>query len=223
MPNLYLFDVDRTLTTNTGDKSYAKPIRNLYGVSIDDAQDFSGMTDKLILAKLLVSEGWDEHQIDDNLPALIAELEVTHAQSFDKSSMSILPGVRQLLEALQKRGHVLGLITGNLKAITKLKLEAVDIYSFFTVGAYGDDPHDKRSDLVTLAIARAGFAKKIPNVYSIGDTPLDIEATLGAGAIHAVGVSNGFVGTEILRSSGASIVFEDFCDTDYVLQQLGAG
>ncbi len=222
MPNLYLFDVDKTLITNSSDKSYAKPIHNLHGLSVDDDQDFSGMTDRLILAKLLRNEGWDEHQIDASLPGLITELEKTHAESFDKSFVKILPGVVQLLEALQKREHVLGLITGNLKAITKLKLEAVNIYSFFTVGAYGDDPHNTRSDLVTLAIERAGFADHIQNVYSIGDTTLDIEASLGARVIHTVGVSNGFISTSSLSASGASIILEDFRDTDFVLQQIGA-
>ena len=139
MANLYLFDIDKTLLINSSDKSYAKPIRNLYAINVDDAQDFSGMTDKLILAKLLRAEGWPEPRIAANMPALISELGRVHAEDFRSSYVTIIPGAEELLDALQAGGHTLGLVTGNLKVIAERKLEAAHICQRFAVGAYGDD------------------------------------------------------------------------------------
>lgn len=127
------------------------------------------------------------------------------------------------MQALKNDGQILGLITGNLKPIAKLKLEAAGIYSFFTVGAYGDDPHKSRSDLILIAIERAGYGSKPKNVYVVGDTSLDIKASLEAGVKNAVGVSNSFQPTSELREAGASVVFDNLVDTDIVLQQLGVG
>lgn len=182
-------------------------------MTVDDNQDFSGMTDRLILAKLLRTEGWNETQISENLPELIQELEKVYLESFNTTSLTIIPGAMALLEALKNQGHVLGLITGNLKAIAKLKLKTVGVLNYFTLGAYGDDEHENRSELVTLAVDRAGFGDRMTQVYSIGDTALDVEAALTAGIGNAVGVSNGFVSMQELERSGATTVLENFIDT----------
>jgi phosphoglycolate phosphatase-like HAD superfamily hydrolase len=220
MKNLYLFDIDRTLILSKRDKSYSAPIKNLHDFDAKVESDYSGMTDKTILAKILRSEGWSDDQIQSSMGDLIKELERTYLSTFDKDSISLIPGVSELLQALRSQGHTLGLITGNIKAITKAKLVVVDIYSYFTVGAYGDDPHNSRAELVKLAVDRAGYTEQTNKVYVIGDTVLDVKATLEAGVKNAVGVSNGFCPTKNLLENGASIALEDFIDTDHVLDLI---
>ena len=53
----------------------------------------------------------------------------------------------------------------------------------------------------------------------IGDTPLDIEAALAAGA-RAVGVATGRYPAAELPAAGAHAVLPDLTDTDAVLQAL---
>jgi phosphoglycolate phosphatase len=221
MKKLLLFDIDKTLITNSSEKSFSEPIKNLHDIVVKADEDFSGFTDKLILAKLLSSEGWNEEQIQTSMPMLVRELDRTYAVTFKKNSVRLLPGVKELLEALLEYNVLVGLVTGNLKQIAKLKLEAADIYQYFMVGGFGDDSHTTRADLVNIAIERANFQNKRENVYVIGDTELDIEASFEAGVENAVAVSNGFRTRKQLLNSGAKIVLDDFTDTDFVLQKFG--
>ncbi len=222
MTKLLLFDVDKTLITNTSEKPFDQPIKNLHGLDVKMGEDFAGLTDQLILAKLLRGQGWDDEQIKTSLPQLIKELERVYAQSFDARTITLLAGVKELLEALSgSHGVIVGLITGNLKSIAKLKLEAVGIYSYFTTGAFGDDPHTTRAELVKIAVKRAGFQDRLADAYVIGDTELDIKASLDGGVANAVGVSNGFKTTQQLLDGGAAVVFQDFSDTRSVLRSFG--
>ena len=220
MQKLLLFDIDRTLILNSSEKRFDMPIKNLHNVVVNANKDFSGLTDQLILAKLLTSEGWAEDQIQSAMPSLINELRSVYTESFTPSSITLLPGVRELLEEFTKFDVVIGLITGNIKEIAKLKLETVGIYSYFTVGAFGNDDHASRSELVTLAAKRAGFDKKLSDIFVFGDTDLDIIASLEAGVQNAIGVSNGFASTESLLAAGAKWAFGDFTKTNKVIEQL---
>jgi len=131
-----------------------------------------------------------------------------------------LPGVSDLLEALEKRGATLGLITGNLKSVSEVKLGDVDIWHYFTVGGFGNDPHVTRGDLVKVAVDKAGFSESLDDVCVVGDTPRDIAAAQEAGIKHTVGVSNGYKDIQELIDAGAEVVLEDFRNTAFVLSKL---
>ncbi len=221
MRKLLLFDIDGTLVTSSHDNRFEKAISNVHGIETKLVGDFQGYTDYLILVSLLTSEGWTEVQIADAMPKLLAELDKVHASTFKPDSVVILPGVRKLLDALEKSDCKLGLITGNLKPVAERKLEAVGIWDYFTVGGFGGDPHVKRSDLVTLAIKRASFENDLENVYVIGDTVRDISAAHDAGVINSVGVVNDFRDVQELIDAGAKIVFDNFEDIPQVLKRLG--
>ena len=221
MKKLILFDIDGTLVTSSHDNRFEKAIANVHGIETKLVGDFQGYTDYLILVALLTSEGWTEQQIAEAMPKLIDELNEVHTSTFNPNSMKIIPGVRNLLDTLKKSGCKLGLITGNLKSIAERKLEAVGIWSYFTVGGFGDDPHTIRADLVTIASKRAGYIDNLDDVYVIGDTTRDIVAAHDAGVTNSVGVANGFRDVQELIDAKAKIALNDFRDTDFVLDQLG--
>ena len=221
MKKLFLFDIDGTLVKGYGDDRFTTTISNIHQLDIKSEKDFRGSTDQLILVDLLRTEGWGDKQIKEAMPKLLKELDKVHEETFNMDRLKLLPGVKKLLETLDDQENTLGLITGNLKSIAQRKLKALGIWSHFSVGGFGSDPHTTRSDLVRHAVKQAGFKDHIEGVYVIGDTPRDIIAAKEAGITNSVGVANGFRSTQELIDAGAKIVFKDFTDTQEVLKVLG--
>ncbi len=118
-------------------------------------------------------------------------------------------------------------LTGNVRPLAEVKLTAVGLRHplDFCIGAYGDD-HEVRTELVHMARRRAAgvygeSGRDFAGVATIviGDTPLDIEAALAAGA-RAVGVATGPFSAEDLRAAGAHAVLADLTSTPAVLAAL---
>jgi phosphoglycolate phosphatase-like HAD superfamily hydrolase len=220
MKKLLLFDIDGTLLTSFSTNKYTQAINNLHKLEAKSDKHFGGYTDYLILIELLEDQGWDEQQIQEAIPELLKEVNNGHASTFDAAHLTILPGVKNLLENLAQKDVVLGLVTGNLRPIARRKLTALGIWKYFSTGAFGSDPHTTRADVVTVAVKRAGYQDHLSSVYIIGDTPRDVEAANAAGVV-SVAVANGLRDPQELRDAGAKIVLEDFKDTSKVLQELG--
>lgn len=230
MAKLFLFDIDGTLVTGVNDSTlsvgstedrFTLAIKNALDLDVKRERDFRGLTDYLILKEMLKDAGWSDARIEPQIPRLIAELDAVHGQVFHPDLVKLLPGVRELLSALTERHQILGLLTGNLETVARRKLEALNVWSFFTVGGFGSDAHATRADLVKLAVGRAGFEERPEMVYALGDTPKDIEAAIDAGIENSVGVVNGFREASELKEAGAKIVLDDFKDTEYVLRMFG--
>jgi phosphoglycolate phosphatase-like HAD superfamily hydrolase len=118
-------------------------------------------------------------------------------------------------------------LTGNVRKLAEVKLAALGLKSGIDlcIGAYGDD-HEERAELVHVARRRAaGVHGRLPGDFDgpatvvIGDTPLDIEAALAAGA-RAIGVATGGYRPDELASAGAHAVLPDLSDTQLVLDTV---
>jgi dCMP deaminase len=217
---LVLFNIGGTLIEGTIHNREAQAVNNVHEISVEIKEDFRGYSDKIVLAALLRNEGWAEDQIKGAMPDLLRELDQVHKRSFREGSIKIMPGVLALLNTLKEHDVLLGLTTANLKTIARRKLEAVGLYSYFSVGGFGDDPHTTRADLIRLAIQRAGFEDAKDQVYIIGDTQRDIFAANEAGIVHSIGVSNGD-DIQPFYDAGAEAAFESFTNTANVLAKLG--
>jgi len=131
----------------------------------------------------------------------------------------------EILEVLSgAEGVVLGLLSGNLERGARIKLSRFDLNRFFPFGAFSSDD-EVRANLVPIAVRRAESAsgRRIgigPQVYVIGDSPLDVACALAHGTT-AVGVATGRFTAAELKRSGAAITFEDLSDTDAVAEALG--
>jgi phosphoglycolate phosphatase-like HAD superfamily hydrolase len=121
-----------------------------------------------------------------------------------------------VLAALDERDDVVqSLLTGNIEVNAAVKVSAFGLERWldFEVGAYGSDPHERRSDLVAVARRRAAEKYGEPTgAVLVGDTPLDVRAAREAGA-RAVAVATGFADREALEASGPDAFLEDFADT----------
>jgi phosphoglycolate phosphatase len=112
-------------------------------------------------------------------------------------------------------GVVQSLLTGNVEPNAAVKVGAFGLERWLDLeaGAYGSDPHERRSDLVAVARERAADRYGEPTgAVLVGDTPLDVRAAHEAGA-RAVAVATGFADPEALRASGPDAYLEDFADT----------
>ena len=142
----------------------------------------------------------------------------------DKPSASrkgLMPGVRELLDALAPRTDVfLALLTGNYEEGARLKLEYFDLWRYFRCGAFGDEaPH--RNVLVPKALTRVaacgGLVFTPDRAIVIGDTPLDVGCAQHAGA-RSLAVATGSHSVEELRAAGADVALHDLGNTDAVLR-----
>ncbi len=229
LSRLVLFDVDGTLvlTGGAGGRGMTLALRDVLGVEDGFAGiPMPGRTDPLILADALErlghagDEAMRESFYDRYLEHLGREIHTPAAGTFK----GVLPGVREVLDALASRQDVmLALLTGNFREAARVKLEHFDLWRYFRCGAFGDDATE-RNDLVPVAVARAAAcglpALPADRVVVVGDTPLDVACARAAGA-HAIAVATGGVDAATLRAAGADAVFEDLSDTDAVVRAIG--
>jgi phosphoglycolate phosphatase len=226
---LILFDIDGTLvlTGGAGMRAMNRACEDL--VRSDNALagvTFAGRTDWSILDDILRNHG---HTLDELLLESLRQRYVTHLveeiQLAGCGVKDVMPGVRELLDALTTRGDArVGLLTGNFVEGARVKLEYFDLWKYFPWGAFGGDAAN-RNALVPIAVARArehgieveGISPA--DILVIGDTPSDIECALVAGATP-VAVATGSYSLEQLRSAGARIAFQDLSDTGAVLKLL---
>jgi phosphoglycolate phosphatase len=208
--HLICFDVDGTLLASVAGSnrahrdSFGAAIAAVHGVAarIDDIEH-SGMTDMWIARELLDRKGVPAEAIDAHMPALTAAMVEYVAARREELAVSVLPGVRALLQALHRRRDVrLALVTGNLEPIARMKLAACGLDGFFQVGGFGSD-HVDRAELVRLAVARAaaahpGLDPARLTVVHCGDTMHDLRAAVRAGA-RGLGVATGGYSADTLR------------------------
>jgi phosphoglycolate phosphatase len=224
---LILFDIDGTLalTGRAGMRAMNRACREI--VRDEDALSgvtFAGRTDWSILEDIVRKDGrtLDRSLLDDLRRRYVEHL-IEEIDRPGTGVKDVMPGIRELLEALQRRDDVaLALLTGNFVEGARIKLEYFDLWKYFPCGAFGGDSPN-RNDLVPIAIDRArecGIADVRPaDVLVVGDTPNDIECARVAGATP-VAVATGGYSADQLREAGAEIVFKDLSDTDAFLKLL---
>jgi phosphoglycolate phosphatase len=209
---LVLWDIDGTLVDTAGHGRFAfeDAFRTVVGREPAPVE-YAGRTDHQIALAMLDDER-------DHLQGVLDEL--AEALEARKEAMRLdghaYPGVPEVLEALHARDDVVqSLLTGNIKSNAALKVGAFGLERWldFEVGAFGSDPHERRSDLVAVARERAAAKYGEPTgAVLVGDTPLDVQAAHDAQA-RAVAVMTGFADREALLQSRPEALLEDLSDT----------
>jgi phosphoglycolate phosphatase len=224
---LILFDIDGTLTLTggAGMRAMNRACADLVGhENALNGVALAGRTDWIILDDILRNAGrtLDPTLLDQLRRRYVAHL-AEEIQLPGRGVKDMMPGIRPLLDALQRREDVaLGLLTGNFLEGARIKLEYFDLWKYFPCGAFGGDSAN-RNDLVPVAIRRArecGIADVQPSdVLVVGDTPHDVACARVVGATP-VAVATGGYSVEQLRETGAEIVFRDLSDTAAFLKLL---
>lgn len=224
MTRLVLCDIDLTLVTThgAGRSAMTEAFRQLFG--IDDSTrgiSFDGRTDHAIFLETLARHGLAtgngaayQQAVEGYLHHLPAALRAKGGQ--------VLPGVIDLLDALQREEIPVGLATGNMRRGARAKLSHFGLWERFAAGGFGDATAD-RSEVVAMAIAglaaAAGVTADPAACIVIGDTPLDVEAAHRAGA-RALAVATGSHPVDALSASGAEWVLPGLAATGDLLRIL---
>jgi phosphoglycolate phosphatase len=193
---LILFDIDSTLidTGGAGAHSWSWACERLFGSPTDISEyTTAGMTDPAI-ARTVFERAMAREPVGEELASLMAAyLWVLPDYVAASETYRVLAGVEELLGRLSRDGVLLGLTTGALEAGAHAKLGRARLNRFFHVGGYGSDSED-RAQLTRAAMERGerllGAPLDADKVAVVGDTPLDIAAAQGAGAV-SVGVASG--------------------------------
>jgi phosphoglycolate phosphatase-like HAD superfamily hydrolase len=113
-------------------------------------------------------------------------------------------------ELADRDGHVLGLVTGNLEPVARLKLARAGIGDLFRrgLGGFGSD-HEDRSELPAIARRRAGRLAgngEWPRAATVvvGDTPRDI-ACARADGVGVVAIATGPFAADRLGAADAVV------------------
>jgi phosphoglycolate phosphatase-like HAD superfamily hydrolase len=225
MKRLLLFDIDGTLVWGgPAKKAFQLAMELVFGTAGPiGSHDFSGKTDRQIARELLRAEGVEDGEIDAGFEQLWQEYLVGLESRLAEMPMTVLPGVRPLLEHLNEiDGVAMGLLTGNIVDGARLKLDSVGLMDYFPIGGYGSDS-EVREELTAVAMRRAarvwGIYFPAPSVVVVGDTPRDV-ACGKHGGTRTVAVATGRYDAERLAATGPDRVLENFGDLAEAVQAL---
>jgi phosphoglycolate phosphatase len=212
-----LFDIDGTLIESGGasDRAWHRAFEELHGIDVQ----VSKVTGKGVPDPAVGRQAFEavlgREPSDDEMAALMGKrLKYLPSEVESSQGYRVMPGVEELLDRLIDNGLLLGLTTGNVEAAAHIKLARVNLNRFFSFGGYGSDSPD-RTELTKRAIERAQvvFGKELDRgaVFSVGDTPRDVDAGHGAG-IRVTGVATGKYSVEELLEAGADAAVESLRD-----------
>ena len=223
-----LFDIDGTLlwSNGAGRRAMERALAANIGTSGPAGHRYDGKTDRQIVRETMRLEGFGDAEVDERMDRVLASYLAELAVELDRDDhgVELLPGVADLLDALEARDDVvLGLLTGNLAHGAERKLRAVGIrFARFPVGAFGSDG-EHRHDLPAVARERASAHVGRPlsgdACVIIGDTPSDVACGRGIGA-RAIAVATGFYDVASLEACRPHAVFADLTDTAAVVRAI---
>jgi phosphoglycolate phosphatase len=124
----------------------------------------------------------------------------------------MMPGVSGLLDAIAAEpGWVLGLLTGNMTQMARIKLGHFGLGGRFAFGGFGEMAAD-RDALARALVRRLGREHGVPpwRCIVVGDTEHDVACARAAGA-RVIAVATG----------GTSIATLARCEPDLLLEDLG--
>jgi phosphoglycolate phosphatase len=225
---IVLFDIDGTLlwTKGAGRRAMLRALAANIGTSGPADHRYDGKTDRQIIREAMQAEGFTPADVDAKMEPVLASylLELIVELDREDHGVELLPGVPELLDALEARDDVvLGLLTGNVVhgAERKLRVAGID-FGRFRVGAYGSDG-EHRHDLPAIARDRASAHVGRPvsggSCVIIGDTPSDVACGRGIGA-RAIAVATGAFDVAALTACAPHAVFPDLTDTAAIVRAI---
>jgi phosphoglycolate phosphatase-like HAD superfamily hydrolase len=216
-----LFDIDGTLLSSggAGKAAMEAALVEEFGLpGVLHQISYSGRTDRAITWDLLHAHQLDPH--DSHRERLLNGYLRRLPDSLCRGQGRVLPGIHELLDELGQRDDVvLGLLTGNIRAGSRIKLGHFGIDQHFRFGGYGDE-HLDRDDVARAALAdvhrHLNGTVRPEHIWVIGDTPLDVRCARAIGA-NVAAVATGWHTLDELRAAEPDLLFADLADAASLL------
>ena len=211
---LLLFDIDGTLLRRAGPhhrQALVDAVRTVTGLETTTEDiPVHGMLDPDILAEMLRHAGAPDELIVASMPAIREEAQRVYEAICPDLRGRTCPGVKRLLQRLQRSRVPCVLVTGNLERIAWKKLECAGLKRFFVFGSFAGTAHT-RTALARNALRsarRRGLLKSDTDVWLIGDAPQDVLAARANG-IGCVAVHTGVSGARELGRLRPRLLVKD--------------
>ena len=211
-----LWDIDGTLVRSGGvaAQAFLDAVTEVTGARPSpEGRDYGGRLDTEIADMLLTAVGAQATRVADVLDVL--QRLVAERLGDLQAQTSTYPGVDALLAQLAGAGVRQTVVTGNLAAIARHKLEAGGLIPPIELGfgGFGDSGPD-RAAVARVALGRlssAGWQADPDGVWVVGDTPRDLACARAVGVRCAL-VATGRRTFGELAALGADIVLPDLSD-----------
>jgi phosphoglycolate phosphatase-like HAD superfamily hydrolase len=211
----YLFDIDGTLL-NCSDAvhyfAFCETLENIAGKPMTlEGVTAHGNTDVGILRDALAGAGVQESAWRPSLAKMRDSMCRYVEDRKHEVCVTVIPQVHEVLGRLSARGATLGVATGNLERIGKIKLEGAGLLHYFRFGAWSD-AFEYRFDVIASAISKArAAAGENAAICVIGDTPADIRAAQ-QNALPVIAVATGIYSFEELERARPSLCIHSFAE-----------
>jgi HAD superfamily hydrolase (TIGR01509 family) len=128
------------------------------------------------------------------------------------AEVALLPGARELIVALEKRGHRVVLASSGKPHHVDHALDLLDAREIVDGWTTSEDVEETKPapDLLHVALEKIGEPADAPSVV-VGDSIYDVEAAKNAG-MPAVVVRSGGFGDDELRDAGAVAIYDTPAD-----------
>ena len=175
--------------------------------------DYSGKTDPQIVRELMRGAGFDDAAIGARMARRPRRRTLRRLRErCGPSTCAPSPGWWPWSAPSRRIPRVtLGLLTGNLEAGARLKVEPLGLNAHFPFGAYGSD-HEDRHQLPAVAVERAlahtGHRFLGKRVVIVGDSIHDVRCGRSLG-VRAVAVATGLTTATTLAAEEPDALLED--------------
>jgi len=221
---LVLFDIDGTLVRRAGPhhrEALVAGVRRVTGFETStDGIPVQGMLDPDIVTQMMRRAGASRSLVLDSMQEICRAAERHYLRVCPMLHDKHCPGVAPVLERLEGRGILLGLVTGNLTRIGWRKLQRAGLKRYFRFGVFGE-MGKTRAALAKMAIRearRSGWIARETPISLIGDAPPDVIAAKANG-IRSIAVQTGITPVEELIQERPDILLRDL--RDLRLRMLG--
>lgn len=209
-PAAFIFDLDGTLVDSGLDIALsANEVRRRLGrdeLPVPVITSYVGDGVRKLLERTLGHDG----QAPDE--ALLAEAHAVFAEHYGVHLLDntrLYPGVRGVLAGLG--GVPLLIATNKPQGFAEAILEGLGVEHLFARVVGGDAAPARKPDPAHLAACLEGLGLDAARVVVVGDSPNDIEAARGLGAV-SVGCTFGLVDPARVRAAAPDHVIDDFTD-----------
>ena len=222
---LFLFDIDGTLLSpaSLSRKLLNEAITEITGFLPDlQYKDVAGCTDPSIVEKALGKTGIPSMETSELLSRILDYYSEKTEEVFPVSEKPfVYEDAVVFLDKVVASGSAVGLMTGNINRVAKVKLHRFNLWSTFPFGVFGDDVAEK-SIMPRIAQERAWDfyrqAFRLEHMIIVGDTSSDAYAAAENGSRSIIVCRKPEHRDEIISAEPGQIV--DTLDDEILLSIL---